>query len=494
MKADMSEHNANNILLIGTGHVLEKSVKEVEETIERERPDVVAVELCEGRYKALKGEVQEVSPREMLSSGNPFMILTHWLLAYVQRKMGAELGIEPGADMLAAINKAEELGCEIALIDRPIQITMQRFWKKMRLWEKLKMLFSIIFSIATIGRNGAGEEENEEGKASKGNKKLTMSIMGTHEEIELDRLTDDDVVTQLMEELREFSPGAATALLDERDAYIARSLLEIPTQTFEKSLIKNDRTFEKSLIKNDVFEKSLVKNDVFEKSLVTTTSQQPLETWDQTAPRDREVRKIVAVVGAGHVAGIKRFLSQPELLPTKEELCSLPKKRFNISIGNLLGIGIGVAFLILLLAIVFTGISFDVLLQAFLWWFIINGVLSAAGVVIARGHPLSAVTAFCVAWLTSLNPCLAAGWFAGLAEAHFRKPSLEDAKSMLNVESLRELMSNRLFKVILVAALANIGSVAGTFIGAYVVWQTVGIDIHQVWVGLKNVFETLSIF
>ena len=103
----MSEHNANNILLIGTGHVLEKSVKEVEETIERERPDVVAVELCEGRYKALKGEVQEVSPREMLSSGNPFMILTHWLLAYVQRKMGAELGIEPGADMLAAINKAE---------------------------------------------------------------------------------------------------------------------------------------------------------------------------------------------------------------------------------------------------------------------------------------------------------------------------------------------------------------------------------------------------
>jgi pheromone shutdown protein TraB len=369
--------------------------------------------------------------------------------------MGAELGIEPGADMLAAINKAEELGCEIALIDRPIQITMQRFWKKMRLWEKLKMLFSIIFSIATIGRNGTVEGENEEGKASKGNKKLTMSIMGTHEEIALDRLTDDDVVTQLMEELREFSPGAATALLDERDAYIARSLLEIPTQTFKKSSI-------------------------------TTTSQQPLETWDQTAPRDREGRKIVAVVGAGHVAGIKRCLSQPELLPTKEELCSLPKKRFNISIGNLLGIGIGVAFLILLLAIVFTGISFDVLLQAFLWWFIINGVLSAAGVVIARGHPLSAVTAFCMAWLTSLNPCLAAGWFAGLAEAHFRKPSMEDAKNMLNVESLRELMSNRLFKVILVAALANIGSVAGTFIGAYVVWQVVGIDIHQVWIGLKT--------
>lgn len=446
----MSEHNADNILLVGTGHVLEKSVKEVEAVIEREKPDVVAVELCEARYNALKGEMREVSPKEMLSSGNPFLILTHWLLAYVQRKMGAELGIEPGADMLAAINKAEELGCKIALIDRPIQITMQRFWKKMRFWEKLKMLFSIIFSIVSIGRTGTLGERRE-GENEKGNKKILTSIMGTNKEIELDRLTDDDVVTQLMKELREFSPGAATALLDERDAYIARSLLEI--QTFKS---------------------------------VTQDSYHTLETWDQTASREKG--KIVAVVGAGHVTGIKKFLSQPELLPTHEELCALPKKRVNISIGKLLGIGIGAAFLIVLLAFIFTGISFHVLLRAFLWWFIINGVLSAAGVVIARGHPLSALTAFCVAWLTSLNPFLAAGWFAGLAEAHFRKPSMEDAKNMLNVDSVRELMSNRLFKVILVAALANIGSIAGTFIGLYVVGQVIGIDIHQIWIGLKSVF------
>ncbi len=449
----MNEHDADNILLVGTGHVLEKSVKEVEEVIEREKPDVVAVELCEARYKSLKGEVGEFSPKEMLSAGNPFLILTHWLLAYVQRKMGAELGIEPGADMLAAINKAEELGCKIALVDRPIQITMQRFWKKMRFWEKLKMLFSIIFSIASIGRIGTLEEGGEN---EKGNKKITIGVMGANKEIELDRLTDDDVVTQLMRELREFSPGAATALLDERDAYIARSLLDLPTKTFKS---------------------------------VTQASYHTLETWNQTAPSEKV--KIVAVVGAGHVTGIKKFLSQPELLPTHEELCSLPKKRVNISIRKLLGIGIGVAFLIILLAFIFTDISFHLLLRAFFWWFIINGVLSAAGVVIARGHPLSAVTAFAVAWLTSLNPFLAAGWFAGLAEAHFRKPSMEDAKNMLNAESVRELMGNKLFKVILVAALANIGSIAGTFIGLYIVGQVIGINIHDIWIGLKNVFETL---
>jgi pheromone shutdown protein TraB len=445
----MSERDIDNILLVGTGHVLEKSVKEVEEVIAREKPDVVAVELCEARYRALKGELEDLSPKELLSAGNPFLLLTHWLLAYVQRKMGKELGIEPGADMMAAIKKAEELGCKVALVDRPIQITMQRFWKKMRFIEKLKMIFSIIFSIAQLGGNGTGEE-GEEGER----KELTMGGTGANSKplqglrgrgaephvIELDRITDDDVVTQLVNELREFSPGAATALLDERDAYIARNLLELQT----------------------------------------------LAKFDQNASLGK--RRIVAVVGAGHVAGIKNFLSHPELIPPKEELCALPKKRFSITIGKLLGVGLGIVLVLILLAFMFTGISFQLLLRAFFWWFIINGVLSAAGVVIARGHPLSALTAFAVAWLTSLNPFLAAGWFAGLVEAHFRRPTMEDAKSMLNVESLRELMRNKLFRVILVAALANIGSTAGTFIGLYVVGQVIGINIHDIWIGLKALF------
>ena len=457
----MSEHNVGDIILIGTGHVLEKSVKEVEAVIERERPDVVAVELCDARYKSLKGDVKEVSPKEMLSANNPFLILTHWLLAYVQRKMGAELGIEPGADMMAAIAKAEQQGAAIALIDRPIQITMQRFWKKMRLWEKLKMLFSIIFSIASLGEEDTEQEgtSGERANAEQGQekKKLIAGFLGTKEEIELDRLTDDDVVTQLMKELREFSPGAATALLDERDAYIARSLLDLQDRSIEK--------------------------------VVETATHQPRETWDQTAARVGP--KIVAVIGAGHVAGIMQYLNHPESLPTKEVLCSLPRKRFGLSLKHLFAVGIGVAFVLILLALLFTDLSFDVLLRAFLWWFIINGVLSAAGVVLARGHPFSALTAFAVAWLTSLNPFLAAGWFAGLTEAQVRKPSLDDAKTMLYVESLGELLSNRLFKVILVAALANLGSIAGTFIGAYVVWQQLGIEVQDIWVGLESALGAL---
>ena len=403
---------SNSIILVGTGHILEKSVREVEEVIEREKPDIVAVELCQSRYEALRGNIADFSVKDAIEGGKPFLMLTHWLLAYIQKRMGSELGIEPGADMMAAIKKAEALGCEVALVDRPIQITMQRFWKKMKFLEKVKMLFSIIFAIASMG--GIGRKKKLMGKDNR--------------EIELERITDEDVVTELIEELRQFSPGAATALLDERDAYIAGSLLELQSQA-------------------------------------------------------QAQKKIVAVVGAGHVTGIKRLLSHPELIPPREVLCSVPAGR--LSTKNLLGIGLSVVLIAILLAILFSGIPLNIILQALFWWFIINGSLSATGVALARGHPLSALTAFTMAPLTSLNPFLAAGWFAGLMEARLRRPSVDDAKSIPNVESLRELMSNSVFKIILVAACANIGSMIGTFLGAYVVFHTVGLDIHQIWSGLK---------
>jgi pheromone shutdown protein TraB len=109
-------------------------------------------------------------------------------------------------------------------------------------------------------------------------------------------------------------------------------------------------------------------------------------------------------------------------------------------------------------------------------WFIINGTLSSLGAMIARGHPYSILTAFSIAWLTSPIPILAIGWFAGAVEAVMRKPSLQDISGIAGVKTLSQMMDNNLFRVILVAALANLGSVAGTFIGAYVVFQISGID------------------
>jgi len=448
------------IILIGTGHILEKSVKEVGEVIEREHPDIVAVELCEGRYRALKGEVTNFSVKDALS-GNPLILLTQWLLAYIQRKMGDEIGVQPGAEMLAAIEKAEERGCDVALVDRPIQITMQRFWAKMSVWEKLKMFFSLasaIFHLRELGEAKGRKRERGRGERERAKTRVLGGV-------DVEHLTDEDVVSQLLNELRQFSPGAATALLDERDAFIAGRLHSLSKMLHERAVRERAG-----------------------KARTERTQQTKIASVEGESGEGGSVGKIVAVVGAGHIQGIRKYLSNPDSIPPLEDLCDVPARK-KISLKTLLTAGLLAVLLFLALAVIYSGISTQTLLTALFWWFLINGVLSGGGVIAARGHPLSALVAFSVAWLTSLNPFLAAGWFAGIVEASLRSPTVEDVKEMLKAESFGDLMRNRMFKVIFVAALANIGSMIGTFLGAYVVLRVVGLDIHHVFEGLSHFFS-----
>ena len=386
----------SQIIIVGTAHVSEKSVRQVVETIEREQPDIVAVELCRGRYDALKGKAQvsQIPIKELLSEGKVYFFLVHWLLAYIQKKIGDEMGVQPGAEMINAIDAAEASGAKVALIDRDIQVTLQRFWSKMGFFEKIRMVGALIG--AALG-------------------------FGNGKDIDIDNITDQDMVTMLIEELRGIAPTAAIVLIDERDAYIAGNLVRAASGGG---------------------------------------------------------KKIVAVVGAGHRSGIENYLKHPETIPPLGTLMDVPKKRF--SMMKLIGIGIvGIAIATFALLIL-SGTPLKLLLLAFGWWFIINGTLSAAGAIIARGHPYSVITAFMVAWLTSLNPMMAAGWFAGLVEAKQRNPTTDDFKKLIEVETTGNMLENKLFRVILVAALANIGSMIGTFLGVYVMMQVAGIDPRDV--------------
>lgn len=366
------------IILVGTAHVSDKSIAEVNEVINKEKPDIVAVELDKGRYNALRGEeeTREINIKELLSGGKFYYFLLHWLLAYVQKKIGADTGVKPGAEMLSAIEKAEESGARVALIDRDIQITLGRFWNKMSFFEKLKLFGSLIG--ATLG-------------------------FGT-EDIDIDTVTNEDVVTQLISELRKMAPSAASVLLDERDAFMAKNLLDIS---------KDGR--------------------------------------------------VVAVIGAGHREGIQRYLDNPESIPPIEELTTIPKKRFSwfkATIVGLLAMIIGMVALLIFSG----GVSVSTLLTALLYLFVTQGILSAVGVLIARGHPLSVLTALSLAWFGFLHPFLAVGWLAGLVEAHFRPPTSEDFRTIMKTETIKELMQNRLFRILLVAGLANLGSMLGTFV------------------------------
>ncbi|MFW6265585.1 MAG: TraB family protein, partial [Halanaeroarchaeum sp.] len=196
--------SGGSVHVVGTAHVSQESADEVERVVEERDPDVVAVELDESRFKQLKGETpDDIDARDLLHGSVAFQFLAYWLLSYVQARLGDRFDVEPGADMRAGVDTAERIGADVALIDRDIQITIQRFWAQMRLREKLRLVWELILAVAGIGGTSADEE------------------------IHVDELTDADVVTAMLEEFRRFSPRGAAALIDERDAYLAHNLVSL---------------------------------------------------------------------------------------------------------------------------------------------------------------------------------------------------------------------------------------------------------------------------
>ncbi len=397
----------SEIRIIGTAHVSKESVREVKEAIAAFSPDVVAVELDAGRYAGLKKQAQEASVESVLEAKTFTQLLVQWILAYLQRKIGLDVGVEPGAEMKAAVEDAEARGIHVALIDRDIRITLRRFWQSLSLFEKIRMFYALAVSAINID----------------------------DEEIDVEELKKQDVIALAMEEFRTFSPNGARALIDERDAYLAHQI--------NRLALSHDR--------------------------------------------------ILVVIGAGHKVGIDRYLADPSSLPPIDSLTTEIKSR---PWGLIFGAIVTFLFIFLLVAIVFSGVGIEVLVTALLYWVLIHGVLTAAFTLLAKGHPLSALTGFAVSWFTALNPLIAAGWFSALVEAKIRKPGPGDFGRISRAESLSEMMDIPLFRVVVVAAMANVGSTLGTILYFIFIFPILGIDpgvlitqgISNMWAALQGIF------
>jgi pheromone shutdown-related protein TraB len=144
-----------------------------------------------------------------------------------------------------------------------------------------------------------------------------------------------------------------------------------------------------------------------------------------------------------------------------EKLEYIPKKRF--SFIKAIGYVIPILF-VALVGWAFLTKGTELVLSMFFYWFIINGICSAVGTAIARGHPLSIGTAFVAAPITSLNPFIAAGWVAGYVEGKLRTPVIKDFKELSKIDSLRDFLNNRVIRLLMVVALANLGSMIGTIV------------------------------
>lgn len=363
--------------IIGTAHVSEKSVEEVRNTILEDKPQVVAIELDTGRYQRLIQEKMGVAEKpnfsisDIIKGNNMGLFLVSGLLTYMQRRIGNDLGVKPGSEMMVAVEAAEEVGAKIALIDRDINLTLKRTMNAMSFMEKAKFLFGLL-----------------------------SSLIGKDEEIEnIESLKEGDTLQEVMKYFEEMSPAAYKVLVDERDAFMVHRIQNI------------------------------------------------------------EEDHIIAVVGAGHQNGMKRYLEHPENLPSMSSILKLEKSR--IPWGKIMLFSIPVLFVLIFFLAFINGINIKTGLLEFV---ILTGGLSALGSILTGSKLLSAIVAFLVAPITILHPLLAAGWFAGLMEAKLRHVGSNDLNDFTKAEGFKDLWKNNLFRVLIVVMGANIGCTIGGLI------------------------------
>jgi len=361
------------ITLIGTAHVSRESADLVRQVIEEEKPDTVCVELCQSRYQSIRQKTrwQNTDLLKVIKEKKAFLLLSNFMLAYFQKKIGEKLGIKPGEEIMRAIQAAEAVGAPVHLADRDIRTTLARTWRLMGLWTKIKLLAQFISS---VGEVGAIKEED------------------------IERMKRKDVLETLLSEMGESFPEIRRILIDERDQYLAHKI--------------------------------------------------------RTAPG----KKIVAVVGAGHVPGIQRYWEKPA---DTDMLDQMPPK------GRLSGfLKWGIPALIVGLVILgFFTAGASAGTHMIKWWVLANAILAGLGAAIALGHPLTVLSAIVASPLTSLNPMIAAGWVSGLVEAFLRKPKVKDFENLpKDLSSLKGFWKNKITRILLVVVFTNIGSALGTFV------------------------------
>jgi pheromone shutdown-related protein TraB len=370
--------DGNELILVGTAHISRESAELVRKVIEDEQPDVVCVELDEKRFESLSKRkswvnlnLKEIIYRKQLST-----LMVNLVLASYQKKLGDQLGIQPGTELLEAAKAAEEQEIPVALCDRDVRVTMRRAWNCTSLWKKGYLMASLLASLFD------DTEISEE---------------------KLSEMRQSDVISELMEEMGEAMPELKRVLIDERDTFLSEKI------------------------------------------------------------KSAAAKKTVAVVGAGHVAGIKEALSE-DRSARMDEINAIPPVS---PLWKILGWSIPAIIIGSIIAIGFRkggGVAGDNII----YWILANGIPSSLGAVLALAHPLTIAGAFVAAPITSLTPVIGAGYVTAFLQVIYRPPVVSEFESALNdMGSLTGWWRNKLLRVFLAFILPGFGSMIGTYIGGY---------------------------
>ncbi|MDX1466953.1 MAG: TraB/GumN family protein [Halomonas sp.] len=371
--------------LLGTAHVSAESAADVRALIRSGEFDAVAIELCDSRHHSLTNPdaLGEQDLFQIFRQGKAGMVAASLALGAFQQRVAEQSGIEPGAEMRAALEESRDADLPLLLIDRDVGITLKRIYHNVPWWQRFSLFSGLLGSV--LSRQQVSAEE-------------------------IERLKEGDVLESTFSEFAAESASLYEPLISERDRYMVLRLAE------------------------------------------------------DAAPG--RYRRVLVVIGAGHMKGMAEQLAQP--LPEaprveREALEATPPpskvwKALPWAITALVLTGFAIGF----------SRNTELGWQLVAEWFLINGVLSGAATLAALAHPLTVAATFVAAPLTSLNPTIGAGFVAAGVELWLRKPKVRDFSTLRHdVTELRGWWRNRVSRTLLVFLTATLGSAAGTWIAGF---------------------------
>jgi pheromone shutdown-related protein TraB len=204
----MTQSVYKNLVLIGTSHIAKKSIAQITDSFNNFNPDIVCVELDHKRLHALETDAKPdyslAGIRKYGLQGYLFAVIG----GYIQKKLGNVVGIKAGSDMLTAVNLAKNNNKRLVLVDQDIEITLRRFSKSFSFKEKIRLLYDVITA------------------------PFAKKVM-----INLNDVPSEQIITQMINQLRTRYPGIYRSLIEERNEVMAKNIYHLMEKNPDQKIL-----------------------------------------------------------------------------------------------------------------------------------------------------------------------------------------------------------------------------------------------------------------
>ena len=370
-------------VVLGTAHVSRSSMEAVDALLASEHFDAVAVELCDSRAQSMRDPeaFKQLDLFKVIRQGKAGMVAASLVLSTFQKRLADQSGIQPGAEMKAAMDGAEQRGLPLWLIDREVGTTLKRAWRSVGFWQRFGLLGGLLASVFD-------REDIEQG--------------------EIEKLKQGDLLESAFSEFASGSKPLYESLIGERDAFMAARLRE-----------------------------------------------------ESARPTTAENRRVLVVIGAGHLKGLCTLLREQQDDPAGKiaELAILPPKARWPK-------WLAAALVLLVFAAIAWAFHQNTALgtQALRDWVLFTGGFAALGAVAAGAHPLSILAAFIAAPIKPFRPGIPAGGISAMAEAWVRRPRVADFDTLRDdIVHWSGWWKNRVARTLLNFFLVSVGTIIGEY-------------------------------